>query len=260
MTKKPTHAFLSYAREDLDAAREIYEYLTASGISTWFDKESLRPGERWRDAIERAIRDSRYFIAVISSRSAQKRGFVQTELRRALDVLDQTPDDEVFLIPVRLDECRPPIARLDDLNWLDLFPDMHSALERLVRFLTPITAQGLLAPTVRLDGVYQSHRISHGGLDYWYYLRFYSDGTVIKVSSTGQPNQIIPWFNKGESNVSVGRYTISGSSISFSTLSKDGVVDDDGEISADALIVHSYSHINGHRAVEEYRHVVPSEI
>src|SRR5689334_17232047 len=115
--------FLSYAREDLDEVLQIYRHLTASGVSTWFDKESLRPGERWKESVERAIGEAKYFIAVISSRSTNKRGFVQAELRRALEVLDQTPDNEVYLIPVRLDECRPSIARLDDLNWLDLFPD-----------------------------------------------------------------------------------------------------------------------------------------
>ncbi len=258
MTKELTFAFLSYAREDLDAAREIYQYLTISGITTWFDEESLRPGERWREAIERAIRESSYFIAVISSRSARKRGFVQTEIKRALEVLDQMPDDEVYLIPVRLDDCRPPIARLDDLNWLDLFPDRNASLEKLVRFLTPITAQESMVSMVLVDGIYQSRRISEGGLNYWYYLRFYSDGTVITCSSTGQQNQIVHWFNKENSLVSVGHYKIMGSLISFSVSSDCGVVDYAGEIVGNTIVVHSYSHINGHRSLAEFRQVIPS--
>jgi hypothetical protein len=250
-------AFLSYAREDLKAAREIYLYLTASGISTWFDKESLRPGERWKEAIERAIKESEYFIALISSRSAQKRGFVQTELRRALDILDQTPDDAVYLIPVRVDECRPPIARLDDLNWLDLFPDKSLALDKLIKFLVPIQQPGAIVQTVRVDGIYRSRQISGQGLTYWYYLRFYPDGTVIKVSSSGHPHEVIRWFDKRYPDLPVGRYTISGPAISFSASSKQGQVDYVGEISADSLILKSYSHINGRRTVEEYRHVLP---
>jgi hypothetical protein len=47
---------------------------------------------------------------------------------------------------------------------------------------------------LRYDGIYSSLGEESG--DYWYYLRFFSDGTVITVSSTGQPEEFRKWFYK----------------------------------------------------------------
>ena len=47
-------------------------------------------------------------MACLSNRSVSKRGYVQKELKTALDILDQMPEDELFLMPVRLSACRVP--------------------------------------------------------------------------------------------------------------------------------------------------------
>lgn len=261
MPRIQPHAFLSYAREDVQLARAVYEHLTAAGINAWFDQESLRPGERWREAIQSAIRDANYFIALISSRSSAKREFVQTEIRRALEVLEQLPDDDVYLIPVRIEECRPPIARLDDLNWLDLFPDRRKGLEKLVQFLrVPETDLTATAGIGTLVGIYQSQRVSHQEGAYWHYLRFFADGLVIAVSSTGNPKEVARWFNRNNSEISRGAYRLVGGAIKFAATSSEGTVEYDGEVSQHNLILRSHSYINGHRGVAEYRHVSPDEI
>src|SRR5689334_4378358 len=89
--------FLSYAREDVEQARRLYRDLRQAGATVWFDEESLRPGERWVSAIKKGILSSRYFVVLLSSQSISKRGFVQRELREALDVLSEYPEDEIFL-------------------------------------------------------------------------------------------------------------------------------------------------------------------
>ena len=71
----------------------------------WFDQESLSPGVKWKPAISIAIRECRYFIALLSSRSISKRGFVQSEIKQAIEVLEEYPENETYVIPVRLDEC-----------------------------------------------------------------------------------------------------------------------------------------------------------
>ncbi len=93
------------------------------------------------------------------------------------------------------------------------------------------------------DGVYQSDRTE----DYYSYLRFYPDGTVINVSSTGQPNDLRQWFAKGHDGVSSGKVKLKDKRISFSALSSKGTVDYDGELEGNQLRLHSYSHINEHR-------------
>jgi hypothetical protein len=78
--------FISYAREDSDAARRVYNDLRVAGLNPWLDKESLLPGQSWENEIRKAIKKSRYFIALFSSRSVGKRGFVQKEFKFALAV------------------------------------------------------------------------------------------------------------------------------------------------------------------------------
>ena len=97
---------------------------------------------------------------------------------------------------------------------------------------------------LRYDGLYQAESES----DYFYYLRFYQDGTVLSTSSTGNSRQVARWFNKEKPSLSKGRYTTLGSKIKFSTTSSYGTVDYQGEIKEKSLILDSYSHINGHKA------------
>ena len=94
--------FVSYAREDLDAARRLHATLKRFGANPWMDEFQLLPGQRFADVIKEAIRTSRYFLAVLSSRSVGKRGFVQREVREALDVLTEVPAGDIYLIPARL--------------------------------------------------------------------------------------------------------------------------------------------------------------
>jgi hypothetical protein len=97
--------FLSYAQEDFESARRLFNDLKALGVNIWFDKESLLPGQNWRVAITGAIKRSRYFLAVLSGNSVTKKGYVQKEMKHALEVVDEYPETEIFLIPVRLNAC-----------------------------------------------------------------------------------------------------------------------------------------------------------
>src|SRR5256885_15297713 len=229
MTVTNELVFLSYAREDGESALKLYNELVEAGINVWFDQESLAPGAKWKLAIRSAIRQSRYFIALMSSRSVSKRGFIQNELRQAIDVLDEFPEGETYLIPVRLDACEAPLDRLNDFQWVDLFPEWQKGANKLLRFFGVIDKEtkaqikqnidvhkirGVLVPSVRIDGVYQSKKIS----DYYSYLRFFADGSLIDASSSGTPDDIFKWFNKEwakNSYASKGTYTISGSNIQF---------------------------------------------
>jgi hypothetical protein len=69
--------FISYARQDTEAANRLYNDLKLSGLEPWLDTESLLGGENWRISIKEAIRNSRYFVALLSSNSVEKIGYVQ---------------------------------------------------------------------------------------------------------------------------------------------------------------------------------------
>ena len=94
-----------------------------AGFSPWMDVRKLLPGQNWPRAIENAIDGSDFFIACYSSRSVRKRGGFQAEIRYALDCARQVPLEQIFLVPVRLDNCEVPRAVQAEFQWADLFPD-----------------------------------------------------------------------------------------------------------------------------------------
>jgi hypothetical protein len=130
-----TKVFISYAHEDLEAAQKLYKQLLATpGIEPWFDKANLLPGMKWKPAIRKAIRESDYFLALLSGRATSKRGYVQKEMKEALEVRDEFPEDKAFLIPIRLEDCQPPES-LSDTHYADLFPDWKRGLQKVLQVI-----------------------------------------------------------------------------------------------------------------------------
>jgi hypothetical protein len=56
--------------------------------------------------------------------SVTKTGFVQIEIKTALDVAEEKREQTVFIIPLRLDACNVP-DRLLRWQWVDLFKSQH---------------------------------------------------------------------------------------------------------------------------------------
>lgn len=129
--------FISYAREDKATAQRIYNDLKEGGADPWLDEENLLPGQHWAEEIGKAIRECDYFLALLSSRSVSKRGYVQKELKKALDILGEFPRSRIFLIPARLDDCQPIDEALKNLHWVDLFPSYEGGLDKILRVLQP---------------------------------------------------------------------------------------------------------------------------
>lgn len=120
--EKSIQVFLSYAREDFEDAQKLYYRLEDAGIKPWMDKKNLFAGEKWEFAIRKAIRQSDLFLACLSKSSVQKRGFVQKEIRQAYDIWQEKLDSDIYLIPVRFEECDAP-EKLSESNWVDLFEE-----------------------------------------------------------------------------------------------------------------------------------------
>ena len=125
--------FISYAREDIATAKRLYQDLKTAGVKPWMDEYDLLVGQNWKATITRTIERSDFFLALLSSNSLSKRGYVQKELRRAMSVLEEMPPTDIFLLPARLEDCKPEDERLRDLNWADLFPDYDAGLNKLIR-------------------------------------------------------------------------------------------------------------------------------
>jgi formylglycine-generating enzyme required for sulfatase activity len=113
--------FLCHAKEDKARVIELYHQLKAAGYHPWLDKYDLLPGQDWWTEIEKIISDPYNLVVVcLSKNSTTKRGMVQKEIKYALDILGQMPEDTIYLIPARLEPCQVP-KRLSHLHWVDLF-------------------------------------------------------------------------------------------------------------------------------------------
>jgi hypothetical protein len=134
---KPPRVFISYAREDYPVANRVYQDLKSLGAEPWLDRESLLPGQKWGTEIQKAIRTADYFIALLSNTSLGKRGYVQKEFREAKEVLDEIPEGKIFFLPARVEDCQPEDPRINELNWVDLFPSYPAGIDRILRVIRP---------------------------------------------------------------------------------------------------------------------------
>jgi len=134
--KRPLKVFLSYASQDRPLVRELSRRLVGEGwIDTWVDEKSLLPGQDWRVKIEEAVEEADVVIICLSNHSVSKEGHVQKELRYAREIALEKPDETIFLIPLRLDECEVPRG-LRFYQWVDYFGDAkNNSYDALVKSL-----------------------------------------------------------------------------------------------------------------------------
>jgi len=124
--------FLAYVEEDLRLVKRLYQAFEESGFRPWLDKKKLMPGQNWPRAIENAIQVSDFFVACFSRRATSKRGSFHSELRFALNCAAKVPLDEIFLVPVRLDECVVPRRIARQVQYVDLFPRWDEGVNRVM--------------------------------------------------------------------------------------------------------------------------------
>ena len=132
VAQNKARVFIAYVEEDLSFARKLYRAFEENGFRPWLDKKKLMPGQNWPRAIETAIQTSDFFVACFSRRATSKRGSFHSELRYALFCAAKVPLDEIFFIPLRLDDCVVPNRISKQIQYLDLFPDWDAGVGRLI--------------------------------------------------------------------------------------------------------------------------------
>jgi TolB-like protein/tetratricopeptide (TPR) repeat protein len=154
--------FLSYASQDVEAARRICEALRSAGIEVFFDQSELRGGDAWDHKIRTQIRDCQIFIPIISSNTqARAEGYFRLEWRLADQRTHLMGRNRSFLVPVCIDATRDADADVPDSffasQWTRL-PGGQSPrdfVERIQALLSPtasasaaVKTDGLPPPTV----------------------------------------------------------------------------------------------------------------
>jgi TIR domain len=129
--------FICYAREDEDVAERLADYLRDCGATPWLDRHQLKGGDAWKAKIRRAMRDASHILLLISRHSVTKRGFVQNEVRWALELRDELPPDREYIIPIRLDDTEPKHQGLKELHWEEVGRDERAGFAAVIEALDP---------------------------------------------------------------------------------------------------------------------------
>jgi len=148
--------FLCHSSQDKPIVRELYRRLNAeSWIDPWLDEENLLPGDNWILEVNKAVESSDILVVCLSNNSVTKEGFVQKELKNILDVSDNKPEGSIFVVPVRLDDIKPP-ERFKSLQYVDFFPEDRKkwAFQRILKSLeTHSNSENTLRVETRFKGL-----------------------------------------------------------------------------------------------------------
>src|SRR5687768_11956917 len=126
--------FISYSHRDGEAAHRLFDDLKELDdadnpqLEIFLDKESLLAGQDWKHVIDNAIKNTQYFVILLSNHSIENNTYVQEELKVAKDIATQLQESQIYIIPVRLDECQI-LESIQNLHTVDLFPNWKEGLE-----------------------------------------------------------------------------------------------------------------------------------
>ena len=145
---KQLKVFLCHASDDKAGVKNLYNLLIQRGCDPWLDSEKLLPGQDWNLEINKALDESDVILLCLSRKSVDKEGYVQKEIRIALDRALEMPEGRIFLIPARLEECELPY-RIRNYQWVDLFS--ADGMVKLMKSLN-LRASQVRARPLSLDG------------------------------------------------------------------------------------------------------------
>jgi tetratricopeptide (TPR) repeat protein len=124
--------FINYYERDFQYAQRLFSDLSAASLSPWIDRENLLPGQLKDLETDRAIRECRFFIALLSAMSVQSKGDFQSQIETAKEVLTQFPESSIYLLPARIDDVHIPDG-LKKIQYVDMFPVWEDGLRRILK-------------------------------------------------------------------------------------------------------------------------------
>lgn len=107
--------FISYSRQDGEAAERLAGALKAAGVEVWFDRNDLQAGDAWAHAILQGIQNCSIFIPMVSAntqREDRSRAYFWREWNIADDLALGMAPGERFIVPVVIDDTDPYGAKV----------------------------------------------------------------------------------------------------------------------------------------------------
>jgi TolB-like protein len=150
--------FLSYASQDVEAAKRIAEALRGAGIEVFLDQSELRGGDAWDHKIRHEIHDCALFMPVISQHTQDRlEGYFRYEWNLAIERAHHMARQKSFLMPVVIDGTRDSEALVPDefraVQWThlpggEMQPEFVRRIEQLLAGVNAAPAPARAPTTV----------------------------------------------------------------------------------------------------------------
>ena len=131
VTEKKRHTFISYSRTNKEFALKLARELKAAGFPVWLDQLDIPTGTRWDDEIEKALRECRIFMVILTPASIAS--------DNAKDEIGYAIDHGKRILPVLLEDCEIPLRlrrfQYVDFTRMNYTEGVRSAKELLARLI-----------------------------------------------------------------------------------------------------------------------------
>jgi TIR domain/Protein of unknown function (DUF3298) len=125
--------FISYANPDRPRVTPYFEHLENCGFNVWIDYKRIVAGQNWDFEIRKALDTAALVVVFFSNNSVDRRGYVQREIKLALDKAEEKLTGDIYIIPVLLDEATEIPGQVESIQcvkaWKD---DSHDAIKNAI--------------------------------------------------------------------------------------------------------------------------------
>jgi hypothetical protein len=97
-----------------------YVFLKDRGLNVWIDHKKLLGGQQWDYELRKALDQAVIIIMFVSENSVNRRGYVQREIRLALNKVEEKLISDIYIIPVLLDAEAIRPEQLASIQFLDV--------------------------------------------------------------------------------------------------------------------------------------------
>ena len=134
INRNPHQIFISYANQDSEIAQRLASDLKANNWKTWIASESIRPGEKWNDAINRGLFECGKFLLLLTPHALAST-YVRDETNAVIHY--KSRGEKIDILPIQIKS----ISEIElPWNWLTYqrlpFPnDYEAGFETLLDLL-----------------------------------------------------------------------------------------------------------------------------
>jgi tetratricopeptide (TPR) repeat protein len=102
--RDPQQVFISHAHEDTEFAHRLANDLRQNGWRVWIAPDTIQPGEKWVEAINRGLEESGVFVLVLTPKAIRSK-WVRSETNTAIEL---EHEERIRFIPLSVEDCEAP--------------------------------------------------------------------------------------------------------------------------------------------------------